>query len=247
MIDKCPPAETCRDAFDRTAKATIKMATSKGGFGMTGQNQHRGRQGPRWSSGSGSGSDSALANPKAHRSHPSDQTTFLVDMPLSDNASTPGLSAGGDVGGQQASPTGTSKSYDADGYTMRPQPPQRSGSHQGDSSLCTPPQQAAPRRPAARQDAAATAAAMRGPFMSPSSFEPPPGSMDFSDGGQPMDFLQNLEVGANGEFGNMDQAPLDLGFGMNWEGFASDFDGQQMNPFGTFFFGGPQGGNGGGL
>ncbi|RDA91639.1 hypothetical protein CP533_0075 [Ophiocordyceps camponoti-saundersi (nom. inval.)] len=33
MIDKCPPAETCRDAFDRTAKATIKMASSNGGFG----------------------------------------------------------------------------------------------------------------------------------------------------------------------------------------------------------------------
>ncbi|PFH55434.1 hypothetical protein XA68_18335 [Ophiocordyceps unilateralis] len=33
MIDKCPPAETCRDAFDRTAKATIKMASSSGGFG----------------------------------------------------------------------------------------------------------------------------------------------------------------------------------------------------------------------
>lgn len=33
MIDKCPPAEACRDAFDRTAKATIKMANSTGGFG----------------------------------------------------------------------------------------------------------------------------------------------------------------------------------------------------------------------
>ncbi|KAI1825331.1 fungal-specific transcription factor domain-containing protein [Xylaria intraflava] len=34
LIDKCPPAEACRDAFDRTAKATIKMATSSGGFGQ---------------------------------------------------------------------------------------------------------------------------------------------------------------------------------------------------------------------
>ncbi len=34
LIDKCPPAEACRDAFERTAKATIKMANSRGGFGQ---------------------------------------------------------------------------------------------------------------------------------------------------------------------------------------------------------------------
>src|SRR4051795_5832163 len=34
LIDKCPPAEACRDAFDRTAKATLKMANSTGGFGQ---------------------------------------------------------------------------------------------------------------------------------------------------------------------------------------------------------------------
>ncbi|KAL1847122.1 hypothetical protein VTK73DRAFT_10419 [Phialemonium thermophilum] len=35
LIDKCPPAEACRDAFDRTAKATIKMVNSTGGFGQS--------------------------------------------------------------------------------------------------------------------------------------------------------------------------------------------------------------------
>ena len=34
LMDKCPPAEACRDAFDRTARATIKMANSTGGFGQ---------------------------------------------------------------------------------------------------------------------------------------------------------------------------------------------------------------------
>ncbi|PHH68821.1 hypothetical protein CDD80_7211 [Ophiocordyceps camponoti-rufipedis] len=33
LMDKCPPAEMCRDAFDRTARATITMASSSGGFG----------------------------------------------------------------------------------------------------------------------------------------------------------------------------------------------------------------------
>lgn len=34
LSDKCPPAEACRDAIDRTARATIRMANSTGGFGQ---------------------------------------------------------------------------------------------------------------------------------------------------------------------------------------------------------------------
>ena len=37
LIEKCPPAETCRDAFERTAKATIRMVNNTGGFGQLGQ------------------------------------------------------------------------------------------------------------------------------------------------------------------------------------------------------------------
>ncbi|KAI0479014.1 hypothetical protein GGR56DRAFT_632991 [Xylariaceae sp. FL0804] len=42
LIQKCPPAEACRDAFDRTAKATIKMANSTGGFGQVLNRSKRG-------------------------------------------------------------------------------------------------------------------------------------------------------------------------------------------------------------
>ncbi|KAI0100607.1 fungal-specific transcription factor domain-containing protein [Nemania sp. FL0031] len=45
LIDKCPPAEACRDAFDRTAKATIKMANSNGGFGQVLNRHSRGSRG----------------------------------------------------------------------------------------------------------------------------------------------------------------------------------------------------------
>lgn len=47
LIDKCPPAEACRDAFDRTAKATIRMAHSTGGFGqvLLSRNQQMSRGG----------------------------------------------------------------------------------------------------------------------------------------------------------------------------------------------------------
>lgn len=33
LADKCPPAEACRDAFDRMSKATVKMCLSTTGFG----------------------------------------------------------------------------------------------------------------------------------------------------------------------------------------------------------------------
>lgn len=34
LSEKCPPAEACREAIDRTARATIRMANSTGGFGQ---------------------------------------------------------------------------------------------------------------------------------------------------------------------------------------------------------------------
>jgi hypothetical protein len=37
MIYKCPPAETCRDAFERMSKATVQMCMSTTGFGSSGQ------------------------------------------------------------------------------------------------------------------------------------------------------------------------------------------------------------------
>ncbi|KAL8285644.1 hypothetical protein RB597_002621 [Gaeumannomyces tritici] len=44
LSDKCPPAESCKDAFDRTAKATIKMAASTGGFGAAAMAPARGHR-----------------------------------------------------------------------------------------------------------------------------------------------------------------------------------------------------------
>ncbi|KAL8952606.1 MAG: hypothetical protein Q9222_001480 [Ikaeria aurantiellina] len=36
LIDKCPPAESCRDAFERMSRATVKMCLSTTGFGPQG-------------------------------------------------------------------------------------------------------------------------------------------------------------------------------------------------------------------
>ncbi|KAK7179591.1 fungal specific transcription factor [Paraphaeosphaeria sporulosa] len=42
LIEKCPPAEACRDAFDRMSKATIQMCMSTTGFGPQALRHHRG-------------------------------------------------------------------------------------------------------------------------------------------------------------------------------------------------------------
>ncbi|CAN8102721.1 unnamed protein product [Discula destructiva] len=41
LSEKCPPAEACRDAIDRTARATIRMAKSTGGFGQVVPPRHQ--------------------------------------------------------------------------------------------------------------------------------------------------------------------------------------------------------------
>ncbi|KAK8207376.1 hypothetical protein IWZ01DRAFT_438718, partial [Phyllosticta capitalensis] len=47
LTDKCPPAEACRDAFDRMSKATIQMCMSTTGFGRQAlQHLHQTQQQP---------------------------------------------------------------------------------------------------------------------------------------------------------------------------------------------------------
>lgn len=122
LIDKCPPAETCHDAFDRTAKATIKMANSTGGFGaVLPKNQSRESK-MDWSSvvvGGGDGSPSSAADLSRGR-----RSTFLHQAPFrrdfsggSDTLSSPSLSTSGDLAGR--SPTLThSKTIESDPYAM---------------------------------------------------------------------------------------------------------------------------------
>jgi hypothetical protein len=85
-----------------------------------------------------------------------------------------------------------------------------------------------------------------------------PGSLSFADL-QGMDFLQSLGgaggsgaggaagTGASGLDGDLNgDTQMDLGFGLGWEGLHHDFsDGQQVDLFDGFFFGGQQGGAGG--
>lgn len=216
MIDKCPPAETCRDAFDRTAKATIKMATSNGGFGTPVQKRRPIRRDT-------SNRTSAPESKHQSRRQPmGDQQPFQqFDLSLSDSLSSPSLSAAG----QQSPPLGNSQTFDSDYMRARRDAPPV------DPSMVT--------SPSTRRMPAPGNAYMGQQFGLQ-------GAVDYPDS-QTMEFMQNVGATPGGEFGGVDANQMDLGFGLNWEGFSTDFgdgQGQQMNPFDTFFFGGQQGGGG---
>lgn len=239
MIDKCPPAETCRDAFDRTAKATIKMASSSGGFGVQPQQQRRQRRETMtWTT---APDGSSMKPPTTrHRHQQSEAAPFQFDLSLSDSLSSPGLSATGDMA-QHTPPVGKTKAYDTDTFmggqgAAHGGPSPSDGMSQDDGSSIDP--SLVPSPPMTRRSAHPGGSFLGQQFGLQ-------GSMDYPDA-QTMEFLHNLGATPNGDINGVDQAHMDLGFGMNWDGMHNDYgEGQQINPFDTFFFGGQQGGGGG--
>ncbi|KAL7970904.1 fungal-specific transcription factor domain-containing protein [Trichoderma sp. SZMC 28014] len=248
MIDKCPPAETCRDAFDRTAKATIQMATSKGGFGspvMQSRRPPTRRETTNWAP---TPSDTTSKRPAAPRHrHPSQHQyqqheqhhqQFQLDMAMGDSLSSPSLSTGGDM----ATPPVTMAHSHSHG---RPSPSRRTGSYDDGSSVVDQSMIASPSMP---RQATPSSTSGGNPFLTPRPQQQQQFGMQEYPDPQTMDFLQTLGTGSNsGDFGGgMDQGQMDFGFGLNWEGMHNDYaeaSSSAMNPFDSFFFGGPQGGN----
>ncbi|KAL2135974.1 hypothetical protein VTI74DRAFT_6023 [Chaetomium olivicolor] len=100
FIDKCPPAEACRDAFDRTVKATLKMVNASGGFG---QQYHPGRNSAAsssrnsldhnrvdWSTRSDSASISGKSSHRRQHHHPpsTDQASTVISEAAYSNAAS---------------------------------------------------------------------------------------------------------------------------------------------------------------
>ncbi|KAH7328205.1 fungal-specific transcription factor domain-containing protein [Stachybotrys elegans] len=239
MIDKCPPAEACRDAFDRTAKATIKMASSTGGFGVPETSRRARREPFRWTP---TGGDTPPNKNKHGRHRKSEQAQYPFDMVMPDNMSSSSVSIS--ARGDTLSPSmPVARQPETDHYMMQ---------HGGPSPVERPMKQEVGIRdvlhstpsPAATHRSATHHTATSGSLMSPTVGMQ--SNMDFPDTSS-MEFLQSLGSSTNGDLSTIDTTPLDLGYGMNWEGLPNEFgDGQQMNLFDTFFFGGQQGGNGGG-
>lgn len=240
MIDKCPPAETCRDAFDRTAKATIKMASSTGGFGVPHNPNRRTRREPSvWNTATPDSSKGSTQT--RHRHQNSDNASYQFDMSLSDSLSSPTLSVAGEAGttAQPSPPVPRT----ADGFVIKPRSrggpsPSDMGMKQEGSPVDSTvvPSPPIPRRVTSQPSTAGSTYASHQPQYSA------PGPVDYPDT-QTMEFLQNLGA-SNPEFAGIEQSQVDLGF-MNWEGLHHDYaEGQQMNPFDNFFFGGQQNSNG---
>lgn len=106
LSEKCPPAEACRDAIDRTAKATIRMAKSTGGFGQVvpprpsasarGSIDHHG-----WAQQSEAGGST-----KSHRpAHPRQKSSQQYDLPGVSDAYA-NLSSGQQASTIHAAPAG---------------------------------------------------------------------------------------------------------------------------------------------
>ncbi|KAL7963285.1 fungal-specific transcription factor domain-containing protein [Trichoderma compactum] len=243
MIDKCPPAETCRDAFDRTAKATIQMATSKGGFGSPIPQTRRPptrRETGTWAP---TPADMGPKKPPSrHRHHhqSEQQQQFQFDVAMGDGLSSPSLSTAGDV----ATPP-LAMAHSHSHSHGRPSPARRTGSYDGGGSVMDQSMIASPSVPRSQATPGSTSGG--NPYMAQQSQQfGIQGHMEYPDA-QTMELLQTFGTGSNGGFGGMDQAQMDFGFGINWEGVHNDYAeaAQPMNPFDTFFFGGPQGGNAG--
>ncbi|PHH78554.1 hypothetical protein CDD83_3955 [Cordyceps sp. RAO-2017] len=266
MIDKCPPAETCRDAFDRTAKATIKMASSTGGFGAPAQQPHRQRCDTARSWTPASDAASTIQQQQQQHPRPKCQPTeqqFHLDRSVSDNLSSPGQSAAGDG---QTPPLGRGKTFEAEPPMSHPHPHRGrgpgeaaarggQGGQDGASSMdpLLAPSPSLPRRAEAARRAGGAGDGYMNQHQAQQQQQQAFGMQgtpaEYPDS-QTLEFLQTLDSTGQGDMSGMDpQAQLDLGFGINWEGAHHDYgEGQQMNPFDAFFFGGgPQGGHGGGI
>ncbi|KAI8633332.1 fungal-specific transcription factor domain-containing protein [Xylariaceae sp. FL1651] len=274
LIDKCPPAETCRDAFDRTAKATIKMANSNGGFGQV-LNRNK-----RESKGSSDRIDylttrEATANRYKPLSHmPADQSvprssnTYEVSPSETYNSHHSAAQAASMHSVPPAPPYRLNipniKS-EHDGYSMnRPMPLNAGGPSEigpiPDNSAIDPvllpshsPQMNSPASvssmtpKSAHQQFTPQGTSNFNLLRSPPAGFAPPSALTLADL-QGMDFLQNLQDQSGVDGLNNPDMQMDMGFGIGWEGMHHDFsEGQQFDLFDGFFFGAQQGGNGGGI
>ncbi|KAI0014361.1 hypothetical protein F4779DRAFT_559446 [Xylariaceae sp. FL0662B] len=272
LIEKCPPAEACRDAFDRTAKATIKMANSTGGFGQL----NRGKHNPRSGNERVDYLNVREATVNRHKNH---HRTSL-DRSSSQSAS-PYDTPGQDSYISQSTPTQMSQMQstpqtgpyrlsipnvkaEQDGYSMMRSMPAPSLSAGSASDAASIPDNSAidpvllP-SPGAQVNSPMSATSItsqpnHAPHFTPNTTNPnfnmlrspganfSPGALNFSDL-QGMDFLQNIQEQPNADGVANGDMQMDMGFGLGWEGMHHDFsDGQQVDLFDGFFFGGQQGG-----
>ncbi|AEO66862.1 uncharacterized protein THITE_2045084 [Thermothielavioides terrestris NRRL 8126] len=149
FMDKCPPAEACRDAFDRTVKATLKMVDASGGFGLQhhpGQHSGAANSGNsfdsnrlNWSSGSGSAS---LSNrpPQAHYRRHQPSSIDISNTPSDAYSNSASLPSAFQTGAQYRLPGAPAVKTEPDALSLTrslPVPP-RSNASSADNNNFSP-------------------------------------------------------------------------------------------------------------
>jgi hypothetical protein len=264
LMEKCPPAEACRDAFDRTVKATIKMANSTGGFGQKPRPHHR----LDWSRGATVDTSSQISGSSKHKhAHRGSIEQLAADLSSVSDAysnsaspsSLPPFQKQQQYHRLKAEPSETSSG----GFSMMrnlPAPPRSTASGGSadipgatpeaiDPSLVGSPVGGQTSSPIIGMARPAFAQQQQGDVFGSGAMGGGGGFGDLRG----IDFLQGLDGGAGG--GGLDDTTgdfnfgeqMDLGFGLGWEGLHHDFsEGQQVDLFDGFFFGGQQGNGAGG-
>ncbi|KAF2493140.1 hypothetical protein BU16DRAFT_512873 [Lophium mytilinum] len=286
LIEKCPPAEACRDAFDRMSKATIQMCMSTTGFGpqalgtASQANMSNFHSPSTYTSDQDARSDTELSTGYQHSYFQSSRRpTPRFDMNLRD------LFSDDETDARSFSRISSQLS------SMRPPPPPQPTSHaikqenlQQQQFNKQDPRNISPQL--RHQHAFALDPALRPPISSMSSAESdaiattsPPTQQGQNPNISPYalsnqmpysNFAQNIssaypDMGAFSELDFLDSFPVqgaavnggeagpgggglaDLGFGMGFDGNHDWSDGSGFDLFDGFFFGGGQGGSGGGL
>lgn len=271
LIEKCPPAEACRDAFDRTAKATIKMANSTGGFGQV---LHRSKRTARNANERNDYLNAREATANRHKTHHSRASLDHAGSRTTSSYTTPGqesytsLDTTSQMGSLQAGGfrlSMPSVKSEQDGYSILRSMPQSTLSTASISDVASLPDNSAidpvllpspgahsaspvsvnsltPQSSHGQQFQQNAGNSNFNMLRSPASNFTPSASINYSDL-QGMDFLQGIQDQPNADGMVNTDLQMDMGFGLGWEGMHHDFsDGQQVDLFDGFFFGGQQGG-----
>ncbi|KAG9236813.1 fungal-specific transcription factor domain-containing protein [Amylocarpus encephaloides] len=267
LMDKCPPAEACRDAFDRMSKATVQMCMSTTGFSSSAQGlnsrRHSSNQrvhGPDNDHLSNANNGSQLQRRQSRGPHNSTRPKPHFDMGLNDLL---GPVATGQSSFQQPpiknefdSPYGNTTSG-----TMRTNTATNSVGHspvdyavsptlsnldtsQIDPSLLPSPQQQTPNYSnfSTSQTPQNNSRNLYQPNQNQEIQFPFPNApgMDFLTGNGWDVSAGNLGIGGgDGNAALVNSWTGDLGMGLGWEGMDHDFsEGGNVDLFDGFFFGG---------
>lgn len=264
LVEKCPPAEACRDAFERMSKATVKMCISSNGFSssVSGLTSHlrttsdmdyfAAPPAPKFATSNTRGLNPSQRHGVGGTTNTARLPKPQFDMALNDLYAPSTVQGGALVGSEARGGNGDVKTeFTGEAFAIP-----RSGLNSPIAFAVSPPMTRD-----RLSDLASSAAATSGngssaidPSLLPSGqpggrqeqnlgylgeasgvvYGPGYGDVEFGPGG--MEFLNDSGAGFGADAGS---GGLDLGFGWNADGEGHDFSdgGNQLDFFDGFYFG----------